>query len=202
MVARPARPTTVQMWEQISKQVLGQDANVALDMVIEDESGGNGRFVVPTPSLPLPMGMGQVDGCRRRHRSCSLSRSVTRRRMVMDVGPAAHSYGAWLIGSSWSGTNMGPGDASAYRTAQPTAFEATEGLGVASCQVVLLHGRQQTCDKSCRSQLFGARSHVDEGRGPLPILLENLGKRAAGLGSQPTATPTPTPIQPQLAQVY
>lgn len=55
------------MWEQVGEQVLGQDANVAFDMVIEYESGRNGRFVVPTPPLPLPVGMGQVDGCQRRH---------------------------------------------------------------------------------------------------------------------------------------
>lgn len=61
------RTTVVQVREQVGKQVLGQDANVAFDMVIEDESGRDGRFVVPTPPLPLPMGMRQVDGWQRRH---------------------------------------------------------------------------------------------------------------------------------------
>lgn len=51
------------MWKQVGKQVLGQDPNVALDMVVEDKSGGNGRLVAPPPPLALPMGMGQVDRC-------------------------------------------------------------------------------------------------------------------------------------------
>lgn len=46
------------MWEQVGEQVLGQDPNVALDVVVENKTGGNGGFVVPTPPLALPMGMG------------------------------------------------------------------------------------------------------------------------------------------------
>ena len=115
------RLTIIRMWEEVGKQVVGQDANVALDMVVENKTGGNSRFVVPAPPLALPMGMGQVDGRQGRHgrpligdgerqwgtgqksRSCSVSRDLTRRRMAMamamNVGPAAHSYGACLSGA-------------------------------------------------------------------------------------------------------
>lgn len=64
---RLGRATVIQVWEQVSEQVLGQDPHVALDVVVEDKTGGNGRFVVPTPPLALPMRMRQVDGCQRRH---------------------------------------------------------------------------------------------------------------------------------------
>lgn len=64
---RLERATVIQVWEQVGKQVLGQDPNVALDMVVENKPGGNGRFVVPPPPLALPMGVRQVDGCQRGH---------------------------------------------------------------------------------------------------------------------------------------
>lgn len=57
----------IQMWEEFGKKVLGQDANVALDMVVENKACGDGRFVVPPPPFALPMGMGQADMCQRRH---------------------------------------------------------------------------------------------------------------------------------------
>lgn len=64
---RSGRVTVIQVWEQVGEQVLGQDPNIALDMVVENKTGGNGRFVVPPPPLALPMGVRQVDGCQRGH---------------------------------------------------------------------------------------------------------------------------------------
>lgn len=65
--SEPGGATMVQVWEQVGEQVLGQDADVAPDVVIENKSGGNGRFIVSAPPLPLPVGGRQVDGCQRRH---------------------------------------------------------------------------------------------------------------------------------------
>lgn len=64
---RPGRATVIQVWEKVGEQILGQNPHVALDMVVENKASGKGRFVVPPPPLALPMGVGQVDGCQRRH---------------------------------------------------------------------------------------------------------------------------------------
>lgn len=53
--------TISQLWEELGEQVLGQDAHVPSHMVVKNESGGYGRFVLAAPSLALPVR--GVDGC-------------------------------------------------------------------------------------------------------------------------------------------
>lgn len=46
----------IQVWEEVSKQVLGQNANVPFHMIVQHKSCSYGRFVLPAPSLALPVG--------------------------------------------------------------------------------------------------------------------------------------------------
>lgn len=54
-----------EMRKEVREQVLGQDANVSFDMVVEDEPGGYGGFVLAAP--PLALALGQVDRGQRSH---------------------------------------------------------------------------------------------------------------------------------------
>lgn len=45
----------LQVREEVRKQILGQNTNVALHMVVQDEPCGYSRFVLPAPSLALPV---------------------------------------------------------------------------------------------------------------------------------------------------
>jgi len=47
---RGARRTVAELGEEVRKQVLGQDANVALDMIVENQPGRDGRLVLPPPA--------------------------------------------------------------------------------------------------------------------------------------------------------
>jgi hypothetical protein len=43
------RHTVSRMWEQFGEQVLGHDADVGLDMVVENQTRREGRLVLPAP---------------------------------------------------------------------------------------------------------------------------------------------------------
>lgn len=54
-----------QVGKEVGEQVLGQDADVAFHMIVQDESGGYGGLVLPASSLALAAG--QVDRFQRSH---------------------------------------------------------------------------------------------------------------------------------------
>lgn len=68
----------LEMWEEVGEQVLGEDADVGPNMVVQDQSGGNSRLVLPPspPALPVrqagkhwrghPRGQGCRSGFPRR----------------------------------------------------------------------------------------------------------------------------------------
>lgn len=84
------------MWEEVCEQVLRQDANVSFDVVVQNQSCRNGRFVLPAPSFPLPMG--QINRCQRGHGFWSSSDGSHRE--SKSESKANDSYGG--LGLDWT----------------------------------------------------------------------------------------------------